>query len=380
MKRITWLLIGILFSCAGYAADKRITIHDLEAMLVSMQQAHKIDQDVASALMQITLSEELTHSAVEGLAQYLPGALSTEQMYVLEGRSAFLSPPAAEVPNLPAPDSAGQTAILAKAIEFAAALHQAPSFTGTRTVTRFQDGAPMAQLANSGAQSHMTDSSVRMFENADPYMRFLGTTETRVQTVNGALKVAVEKSSVWGASGKISEGGPEPSLSTILQDSAAGGKLAFERWQVLGGKTVAVFTYAIDRKKSHYQVEYCCFPTTSSLGSVNNLTDDVTFQTATDWKPFRTTAGYHGNVFIDPDTGVVLRVTLVAELKPADFVHQEQRRTDYGPLTIDGKTYYQPFRSYVFNEVVPFGESFARRVSVRHTLLIVTYKDYQPAG
>jgi len=80
-----------------------------------MKQTGKSDQDIATRLKDVQLTEELTHSAKTALMPFLPGDLSIEQMVILEGRSAFLPPPAENVPATPTPDAATQKAILAKA-------------------------------------------------------------------------------------------------------------------------------------------------------------------------------------------------------------------------------------------------------------------------
>lgn len=98
------------------------------------------------------------------------------------------------------------------------------------------------------------------------------------------------------------------------------------------------------------------------------------------WKDFKTLVGYHGEFFVDSETGAVVRVITVAELKPTDFVHQEDMRIDYRPVVVDGKTYILPMDSFTLNEVVPNGDNYAARYSVRHTLFRVTYSSYQAAA
>jgi hypothetical protein len=41
--------------------------------------------------------------------------------------------------------------------------------------------------------------------------------------------------------------------------------------------------------------------------------------TATFFEPFNSTVGYHGEVFVEPETGTVVRLIFQAELKPTDF-------------------------------------------------------------
>jgi hypothetical protein len=55
-------------------------------------------------------------------------------------------------------------------------------------------------------------------------------------------------------------------------------------------------------------------------------------------------------------------------------------RIDYGPVAVGGNTYVLPVDSFTFTEVVPNGDNYAARYSVRHTLFNVTYANYQLAG
>ena len=100
MRRLG-LIVALLMAVApAWSANKKITVAQLKDMLVSFQQQPpKSDQDVATALKQVELTEELTRTVMNGLASALPGPLATEQLYVLEARSAMLAPPAADIPT-----------------------------------------------------------------------------------------------------------------------------------------------------------------------------------------------------------------------------------------------------------------------------------------
>ena len=89
-------------------------------------------------------------------------------------------------------------------------------------------------------------------------------------------------------------------------------------------------------------------------------------------RPFPITA----KIFVDPDTGVVLRLVTVAEFKNTDVVHVEDQRIDYLPVDVGGKSLVLPSKSIVNTEVVPNGDS-GRRVnsSIRHTLFTSEYKE-----
>ena len=376
----TLVVLALILSTAPAWGAKKITVEELKQTLISLQEARKGDVDVATRLKEVELSEELTESAMNGLAQYIPGPLSTEQLYVVEGRSAILPPPAADLPATAAPDIAGQKAILARAVDYVTKNYmQNPRLTAARTTSRFQDGVEGIRT-NSGQTSNMPNTE-RIWATPNMFMRLLGTHTDQLESEKGIEIVpAVKQKTPWGQNGQISEGGPGPVLSVILQEAAAAGKLNWQRWQSINGRPVAVFSFAVERKKSHYEVNYCCFPITEDAGRMGYEGTTPNFQTGTTWKPFKTVAGYHGAFFIEPETGIIVRVITQAELKPTDFVHQEDMRIDYGPVAAGGKTYVLPVKSFTFTEVVPNGDNYAARYSVRHTLFNVTYKDYKPVA
>lgn len=345
-----------------------MTVEQLQQKLVDLQKAGKSDEDVATELKQVELTEEMTHTAEQKLAQLIPGEQSTEQLFILQGRSAFLPPPPSSIPSAPAPDEATQKQILSKAKDYAAQVYaMLPAFEATKTTARFQD-----DLTNSSSAPGLVvpgpNTFVRMSE-----------AHTEQVTIDKGIEKPGSKEKVsWGENGQISPPGPPPSLATVLDEASANGKEVWERWQMVGGKQVAVFSIQVDKKKSHYVVDYCCFPHTNTASGVAT---QGTFapvpgeiQSVTAYRPFKKTVGYHGEVFIDPDTGATLRLILYAELKPSDFVHLEAVRIDYSPATVGGKEYVLPLAGFTLSEVVPNADSSA--YSVRHLLLNDTYTRY----
>ncbi len=379
MKRLVWLALSLLLAAAPAWAGKRITVQELKDTLTSLSQAKKGDEDVATRLKEVELSEELTRTARATLEPYLPGPLSEEQMNILEGRSSMLPPPPADLPASPMPDLVTQKAILARAVDYVTKIYmQNPHLIADKTTASYQDGV-QAIRTNSGMPNMMADTG-HPWELPSMFMRFLGSHVAQIETDKGVEQIPVMKTKVpWGANGQVSEGGPWPILSVILQEAADGGKLNWRHWQTIGGKQFAVFSFAIDRKKSHYLVNYCCFPVTEDTGRMGYEGTEANFQTGTNWKEFKTAVPYRGEFFIDPDTGVIVRLVTQAGLKPTDFVHQEDLRIDYAPVTVDGKALMLPVDSFTLTEVVPNGDSGAARYSVRHTLYRAAYRNYQLA-
>jgi tetratricopeptide (TPR) repeat protein len=89
--------------------------------------------------------------------------------------------------------------------------------------------------------------------------------------------------------------------------------------------------------------------------------------------------GYHGEVFVDPETGTVVRMIVRAELKPTDFIQQEDTRIDYGTVEAGGKAYVVPTRNILLTTMVPSGNSF-EKFTTRRTLFDVSYSNYQAAS
>ena len=398
MKKNGWILLLIVAAAPAWSANKKITVAELKAMLVSMQEAKKDDADVATALKQVDLSEELTRTMMNSLVSYVPGQLSTEQIYVLEAKSATLAPPAEDIPATPAPDAAAQKALLDKAEDYAAKTYgQLPELTATKTTLRFQDNVE-AVAASSGMHGSATDVSVGSGSpNAALFVRYINSSDAAMALAGGAEKPSSEKDKTpWGANGQIHDSSPGPALATVIQEAEATGKINWLRWETVNGKQTAVFSFAVDKKKSHYAVNYCCFPDTEQAGIMTMTGANGAgapggsagaaggakgnFQTNTTWKNYKASLPYHGELFVNAETGIVIRLVSQAEFKNSDVIHYEDTRIDYGPVTVGDKTLVLPVDSFTNTEAVPGGEDAAAKVTLRHTFLNAQYKNYQLAG
>jgi hypothetical protein len=397
MKRFGCILVLILMAIPAWPA-KKVTVAELTDLLKSLQEQKKSDLDVATALKQVQLSEQLTRSKMNDLAAYAAGPQTTEQIYVLEAGSAVLAPPASDIPSTPAPDAAAQKALLDKVSDYAAKTYsQLPALTATKTTVRFQDNveAPGSNSGLVGGAKEVTTGSG--FVSPTQYIRYIGSTESHAETSNGVEKPAVkEKGARWGANGQIALFGPEPNLNAVLRDAQDSGGLTFLRWETVNGKAAAVLSFAVQKKKSHYAVDYCCFPDVTQAGKANFSSAALggaspgggggggatgNFQTATDWHDFKAgSVPYHGALYVDPDSGIVVRMVTISEFKNSDLVHQEDQRIDYLPVTVGDKTLVLPVRKMLNTEVVPTGDSgSAGKYTTRRTLLTSEYKDFQLA-
>jgi len=398
MKRFGLIAVLLMAVTPAWSANRKITVAELKDMLTTMHQAAKSDQDVATALKQVELTEELTRTEMNNVASDVPGQLSTEQLYVLEARSAVLAPPAADIPSTPAPDAAAQKSLLDKAVDYATKTYgQLPELTAVKTTLRFQDNVE-AVAASSGLHGSATDVSVGSGSQTSALsVRYINSADSAVALAGGAEKPSSEKDKTpWGANGQIKATTPGPSLGAVIQEAEAAGKITWLRWETVNGKQTAVFSFGVDKKKSHYAVNYCCFPDTEQAGIMTMTGQNGAgapggasgaaggakgnFQTNTTWKNFKANVPYHGELFINDETGIVVRLVVDGEFKSSDVMHYEDTRIDYGPVTVGDKTLVLPVDSFTNTEVVPGGEDAAAKVTLRHTFLNAQYKNYQLAG
>ena len=349
-------------------------------------------------MKQVQLSEELTRSAMNDLAAYAPGPLTTEQIYVMEARSAMLAPPSTEIPTTPALDATAQKALIDKAADYVTRTYaQLPAITATKTTLRFQDNVE-ATSASSGMNGSAKDVSVGSgFVSPFQFVHYINSTDSVYTSDHGAEKLPQDKTP-WGANKMIALQQPDPSLGTVFQEAQTNGSITWLRWENINGKPAAVFSFAVPKKKSHLATIVCCFPNVEQAGTVQ-FTSASGFgqpgstpgggggakgnlQTSTDWHPFKANGmPYHGQFFIDPESGIVVRMITQLELKPTDVVHQQDTRVDYGPVKVGDKTLVLPMRTVIATEVVPNGDSQAAgRYSTRNTLFTIEYKDHQLAG
>jgi hypothetical protein len=400
MKRFGWILILLTVAAPAWSANRKISVGQLEDLLTSMQHDKKGDDEAARELKQVELTEELTSNTMNKLSGLVAGPLSTEQIYVLEARSAMLAPPAADLPSAAPPDAAAQQALLAKASDYAQkTAAQLPPVDANRMTARFQNRIETIE-SFSGIKAKVGNDQDPIIEQAKLAIRLMNTQTDSVENKNGVVQSASKEKIAWGSNGIVASVLPRLPLTSIVQDVMANGNPKWLRWELINGKQAAVFSFSVDKKKSHYAISYCCFPDTSSVGGVlygakagtgggsgglgaspaAHPANNGTLANVSDWKNFNSKSGYHGELFIDPASGIVVRTIVEAEFKPSDFVHYEDIRVDYASLTVGGQELVLPVRSFTIAEVVPNGDSFAAHFAVRNDLVTEDFKDYQLAG
>jgi hypothetical protein len=340
MKQIICLLLVCLVAAPAWSAEK-ISVGELERRIQSFRDTGKSDQEVTTKLAEVALTETIPTAALNTLESLLPGQQSREQLNSLAVQSATLAPPAAEIPSLPAPDLATQKAIISKCVDYVTKVYmQNPHLAATKVTTYYGNGIRTFGPSDVYTYGRAAPGSFGPF----------GTHTMEIESENGVEKAPLPVNDKdWRAS-QLSAG---PVLSFVLAQAAEGGHLAWQRWQLINGKPSAVFPFAVDKTRSRYEVNYCCFPKVEAMDIPHmGASQEVTSST-----PFKTTVPFHGAFYIDPDTGTVLRLIMQAEFSPSDPVHREDTRIDYGPVKVEDKALIVPIRAYLQVALVPRGNN-----------------------
>ena len=315
-------------------AGKRMSIAQLEQILNANGAAHKSDAEIARQIRIIELSERLTDATFERLSSHFAaGSQARLALLLLADRSSFLDPPISELPTTPAPNAATQEQLLEAAQRFALqTLPRLPNFLATRTTLSFDDspheatkGAYLQRMGLHLVGTSKAEVSVRSEQNAS-----MGPTSAQSQTQGGLV--------TWGEFGST--------LLIILSDSSHR-RIAWSHWEQTSSGQVAVFHYEVPKAASHYEIvapiEQAQPGFQSNPSAATGGTIAVVARSKTRWT--RTKPGYQGSLWVDPATGTILRVSLVADLSGNAVLNRGAIVVEYGRVTIADRTFICPVRS-----------------------------------
>ncbi len=292
---------------------RRVTVEQLDHVLAAA--SHESDADLARQLSSLELTERLSTTKLSSWTAGLRGKKARQEVVALADVSAFLDPPAAEIPSDAAPDLTAQRVIVSRAVDYLNnTIPKLPNFYATRVTVRYEEtpqyvnaNAPIGyRPLNVAASSKETV----LYRNGKEVVDFSGDKGKKRKVEDGHL-------ATYGVFG--------PLLGAVTD--AIGSGLSWGRWEVGAGAPHAVFHYEIPAQKSRYQVGACCLPDGDGTGA------------------FETTAGYHGEIAIDPASGAILRLELVADLKSTTPLVRSDTVVEYGPMEIGGKSYICPLKS-----------------------------------
>ena len=291
-----------------YAA-REVNLAQLEEIVREAHGRH--DKDVARELAGLELTERLTGAQLQSWAAALPGKRARAELTAVADASVFLAPPATEIPALDAPEMAAQHDMLAKTVEYLkSSIPKLPDFSATENVIRYENAT--AQPEEEG----VAEATVEPWRETNQFSSVVRYSATGQDA--GAKGNSTDGDVTVGIFGSI--------LSTLIVD-ASHGKVTWSRWEQNAAGLRAVFHYEVAEANSHYGVS------------------DLTHSEKGHEVMVRQRAGYHGEITIDPASGVITRITIVADLASGNPVDRSDVMVDYGPVQIDRTTYNLPVRS-----------------------------------
>ena len=321
---------GFLF-CLPAIASQTVTVAQLEQLLKQQESAHKSDSSMAQELSDVVLTERLTAATLQRIrAEVQPGAQTLQALDLLADGSALLAPPAAEIPTDSRPDMAAQRAMFTGAIDYVVkTLHHLPDFLAVRETRSFNDIPNV--VGHSGYAPIAPLHLVGTFHRDITYRGGKEVLEREQTAAKSKNDSGPRGLSTWGEFG--------PVLGIILGDSLKG-RVTWERWEQESSGRVAVFHYAVPAAASHYRVDFCC------------VWHDYDIPVDGNALSYHGTPAYHGDLYLDPKTGAVVRVTLEAELSAEAVIRRAAMWVQYGAIEIGGKDYICPTRSVAISQTM----------------------------
>jgi hypothetical protein len=348
------ILLGVLAAMALSAgAARRLTVAQLEKTLAAADEKHRADEELVRLLGEAVLTERLTDASRERIsASVHPGSKAALALQLLADRSAFLDPPAAELPAAPAPDAAAAQRTLDAARSYVAkTLPRLPDFFATRTTYRFDD-SPQILGANQWpvrAGLHpVGSSSIEITFRNDQLQPSVPPPAKAEPASPAPAEPAAER-------GMVSRGEFGLILAMIFVD-AGKGDIGFHHWEKAPGGLLAVYRYAVPKSASNYTVDYCCLAFGSSGGGRQGGghrggggSAQITSTPPDTSNSIHKTVGYHGSLFVEPASGTILRLTLEGEMGSGP-VSRAATAIVYGPMVIGDRKYICPLRSIAMTE------------------------------
>jgi hypothetical protein len=293
------------------ASDEIIDISDGD-LLQQLDQ----DDELIPKIAGIELTERLSTLTMYHLVgKYNLGAHVQQALEQLADRSALLSLPPGELLNKPQPGAEAQQAMLQQSRAYVLReLSHLPNFVANQTTTRFDD----------------SPTTLKYFQTMTDQAGFhrVGTLQRKITFQDGK---EITDSSLGTNDGKQRDNGLESrgefgtEAAVVLMDVEKG-SIVFDHWEQSMAGPAADYRYSVPWESSHYEVTNAC-------------QDHVSFHDI---------PGYSGEIALDPKSGAILRMTLVAESKPGDPVSHVASVIEYGPVVLGSRRSICPLRSLTF--------------------------------
>jgi hypothetical protein len=298
------LAAGLLAS-----AQMSMSVDKLKEFVKSSVALHEDDRKLAEYLKKVKLTNQLDASTVEDLQGLGAGPRTVAALKALMASTASLpaAPPPPPKPVYvppPPPTSEEQAQVLADAKDYARNYSaRMPDYICTQVTRRFYDPSGMEFWR---AQDTITER-LSYFEGHEDY---------KVVLVN-SQPVEMSHDKLGGATSS----GEFVSMMREIFAPDTETQFDWERWGTLRGRRMHVFSYRVLQSKSKYSI---------FSGTANQ----------------RIIAGYRGLIFIDKETGAILKITLQAEDLPTGFpIREVNLSLDYDHVSISDHDFILPLKA-----------------------------------
>jgi len=232
-------------------------------------------------------------------------------LQLLADQSAFLDPPAGELPATGSPDAATQQRMMDMARGYVVRIWpHLPNFFFTRTTARFDDSPQILRQGDWPVRMgmHLVGTSTRNLTYRDGQ-----------ETLDQATQTAVDNSSIAAQSAHQERGmtsWANSSGNDNRPDRYRQGKGDLEHWEQTSAGLAAVYNYSVPKAVSHFEVSYCCirqdvqrelrYGNTNRGGAPATIMDTA----QANEKLFQVTPGVPRHAGHRPGSGAILRVTI----------------------------------------------------------------------
>jgi hypothetical protein len=312
-RRLAQLGLLVVLSIAAQAQSK-LTVEQLVSFVKSSVQLRHDDRQIANFIKKnVKLSNRLDARQVEDLQGMGAGPQTVAALKGLITESASLEPPPPPAPKLvvagpPAPDSSEQKQILAEITEGARNyVKSLPNFICLQVTRRYGDASGLEnfRLIDTIAER------LSYFEQKEDY---------KVVSINGVPVTGNVKHEQKNGASSSGEFG---TMLKEIFDPQTATEFNWERWATLRGKRMYVFNFHVRQLHSQYTIY-----------------SEAVQRTVI--------AGYHGLIYADRDTKMVMRIKLEVENLPVDFpVQSVDLDMNYDFMKISGQPYLLPLKSEI---------------------------------
>lgn len=293
---------------AAAAAQGRGSVSDLVAQVRGDLDRARGDGRIAKDIRKVKLTERLDDRTIEILESEGAGRETVEELLQLRDRSSEMPRPAnPAIPEPPAPPPAEQVQIWDAAHDNALSHNQSlPDFICNENIRRF-----VAPKENGAWKLQDTlELKLTYFDRREEY--------ALMSVNNRATSMSYEQ-----MRGAVTENEFGTMLAAIFALKSRTNR-DWDHWTLLRSRPTHVYSFAIARQNSDYQVT-----------SGTDLRDEE-----------RVRVGQHGYVYIDNATKMVVRLTAIADDFPADFdVRKVVLILDYDFTDVGGTRYLLPLDS-----------------------------------